>query len=503
MKKREWVISAENYQWILFAIILFTIMSRFVGINKGIWIDEAAAIGRSGPEVTLESLRSYNHPPLYFILLKYWRLTFGDTEPVLRSLSIVFAILTQIASFFWLKRKQSVPAALLAIFLIATLPFLFRYSQEIRHYQLLLLAISGAFWAAMLMVEEPTKHPSYFALSVLLSTSVFTHLIGVFTLPMIATYLTLYHWSKKQPIPWVKLSLTFIFPTAAFFFVYAWFLTNAVRPNWWMQTPTFALFKEAVIQLFGVKYLFFALNDFSVPPFLTTAYGLVIIGLLLILLCCLFLGNWRKSLPFLISAIVYWLLLLGYSIYKTPIFGARLLLPTLLPLIGFSIIQIDTIRYQKARKLGYAIVVIIGTISVSSWLATDVNKPIEEWKAPADSLYANIAEGDTIIFYPDYSSKPIFYYYPTLQTDNTIYQPELANLEATVQTIVEDNANGGEETSTQRIILLVRQDVTVQQLSEDYHNALDLLEDNFQSNILLQVGSVILTEFQSPSQIDE
>ncbi|MBU1130504.1 glycosyltransferase family 39 protein, partial [Patescibacteria group bacterium] len=83
----------------IFCLIIFlSIILRFIGINQSLWLDEAIGAlvvkSQSYLGIVTQFPLGDNHPPLYYLKLKAWTDIFGYSEFALRSLSVVFGILT-------------------------------------------------------------------------------------------------------------------------------------------------------------------------------------------------------------------------------------------------------------------------------------------------------------------------------------------------------------------------------------------------------------------------
>jgi len=77
-------------------------------------------------------------PPLSYLLLHAWIQLFGDDEPVVRSLSVLFGVLAVplIYGVAWQLLRRRL-AGLLAALLLAVSPLHIWYGQETRMYALL------------------------------------------------------------------------------------------------------------------------------------------------------------------------------------------------------------------------------------------------------------------------------------------------------------------------------------------------------------------------------
>lgn len=86
---------AGHHLLILLAILLLAIAVRTYGLDFSLWYDEVAA--KQFSEVPLAALWSdwiliETNPPLYYSLLKYWTLLFGEADATLRMLSVVTGV---------------------------------------------------------------------------------------------------------------------------------------------------------------------------------------------------------------------------------------------------------------------------------------------------------------------------------------------------------------------------------------------------------------------------
>jgi uncharacterized membrane protein len=135
---------------------------------QSLWFDEGHSIWTAQHDIIsilIAPGRWEVHPPLYFYLLRWWMAATGASEYAVRFSSVVSGTVT-IALSFWLARlllkhvfnRGGVPALALISgpLLVAISPFLIYYSQEARHYGVLImlgLASTGLLWKQL--VVEP------------------------------------------------------------------------------------------------------------------------------------------------------------------------------------------------------------------------------------------------------------------------------------------------------------------------------------------------------------
>ena len=122
-------------------IVLFLVLIgfglRFLYLDSALWYDEACSWATSTDELgIMHNLLNVDlqHTPLYFALLKIWSNVFGQSETALRSLSLIFGILTIPLSFIVSKKitKNGFWSALIC----TVSPLLVLFSVEVRMYSL-------------------------------------------------------------------------------------------------------------------------------------------------------------------------------------------------------------------------------------------------------------------------------------------------------------------------------------------------------------------------------
>lgn len=98
------------------------------------------------------------HPPLYYVLARFWVQCFGDSVAEIRSLSAIISLLV-FPCIYWLCRElfNSPVVGWLAIGLIAVSPFHMLYAQEARQYSLWTVTILLSSAALLRAMRLKTK----------------------------------------------------------------------------------------------------------------------------------------------------------------------------------------------------------------------------------------------------------------------------------------------------------------------------------------------------------
>jgi len=130
------------------ALILVGAALRLSGLGvHSLWFDEAMTLHHAGAPDMSVTLAGDRHPPLSFVLFRYWRPLVGSSEAALRLLPALASI-GALLLFAALARRWLEPrAATAALALYAVAPFHVWYGQELRSYAFLdatvLMAILG------------------------------------------------------------------------------------------------------------------------------------------------------------------------------------------------------------------------------------------------------------------------------------------------------------------------------------------------------------------------
>ena len=210
-------------KWLLFSIVLVLVIGiffRFANLDrKFYWIDETytslRVSGYTEAEMlkqisyrqitspsdlqkfqqvnpqhnvtnTLHSLATEDpqHPPLYYIIARYWAQWFGSSVTAMRSLAAVISLLV-FPAIYWLAWElfESSAVAWMAIALVAISPYHILFAQEARQYSLWTVTTilsSAALLRAMRENQNPVVLVASWTLYALaLTAGLYTHLLFV------------------------------------------------------------------------------------------------------------------------------------------------------------------------------------------------------------------------------------------------------------------------------------------------------------------------------------
>lgn len=414
--------NSRRFFWVIIGVTSLGLVLRLIGLTKGIWLDEFYSIARISQGDFIANLRGQDHPPLYFIFLKLWYLV-NTSEPFLRLFSVIWGVGTIIVVIKWIE-GYSPRAGIISGLCCAVMPALLRFSQEIRGYSLLLFATALTFYFASRIAKNPNKRSNYIGLTAGLTAAVATHLVGVMLLPTITLFLLL-SMPGRHKHHLLPIILCLVIPSVVFLGEYYFFMPPGVRARtaetWWMPRVTGDLMREVGAYLVGLPSINWSVSFFEKFSVAAAFSALALLCLMFAIVAgSVVAGNWRQSYPLVIAALCYCLLVIGYSIFKVPIFGVRPLLPALIPLIGFLGVQVATIKITKVQMASICALLVLSVNIAVTWSIDQAWVPVEPTREMAKMLQLWKRPHDTVMFYPFYFAGTMRYYYPDLPVEDEI-----------------------------------------------------------------------------------
>ena len=249
------------------AVASFCISLYYSGVS--LWADELFSIAKTNPSISLydviKGASLYDSwPPLYYILLHYMQIAFGNTEQSVRFISIAANVLCIPAVYLLSLKLYSKKDALLACILFSFSPFALSYSVEVRGYSLFLLFSVYSMCFLIKFIDENNKTTLlYYFISALLCS--LTHYFGLLLAIFQLAYL--YKLNNKKNYFFyftstVFLCLLFAYPLLHFdklYFKQQIFQHNAIFASN-IQNRNFFIVKELLPDLlnsFEMQILFY------------------------------------------------------------------------------------------------------------------------------------------------------------------------------------------------------------------------------------------------------
>ena len=141
-------------------ILLLAFALRIWGLaDHNIWWDEGIGVWLARMPVleAIDWTAGDVHPPLYYVVLRAWRLWAGEGEFVLRYPSVLFSLLTVPVIYQLGRRLGGIRAGLLAALCLTVSRFAVWWAQEIRMYALAALFAAGSLWSTVRLWRDPPR----------------------------------------------------------------------------------------------------------------------------------------------------------------------------------------------------------------------------------------------------------------------------------------------------------------------------------------------------------
>lgn len=395
--------------YIIFIPVLFAMVLSFLYIDiNSFWLDEVYSISfvnQSWSQLwEIISQREANMT-IYYILLKIWVGAFGDSEFMVRSLSVIFAIAGVIMTYAVAVCLFNIRIGLTSSFILAVNAFFIYYAQEARGYTLLLLLVTCSMYLFIRAIEMQ-HYRYYIALGMTNALVLYSHFFGFFVL--IAQVFSLV-FLPPGTIRWRKIITSTILTGFLAAPLGVFILTRGSIPMGWIKKSSL----RDIYYIFwsftggGGKLLFMS---YFVPCFLS----LVILGWILVR----FKKSeilWRHALPFCWLFIPIFCLYI-LSLFK-PFFVDRYMffcLPALVILAGAGLLSF------RSKALSYIATSLLIIISIYTVFVEYYPRKKGDWRSATNLIVQNAKAGDAIFFYSQPAIIPFKYYYRKMNAGTDI-----------------------------------------------------------------------------------
>jgi len=254
---------------LIFVILLILVLLVGAGIRiyrldkHDLWFDEDTSL-YVARDLNFNYMRP--NPPLYYLLLNFWRRFFGESEFILRFFSVVFGVSSVFMIYKLGRLFFDARVGLISAFIISISPIHIWYSQEARGYTLSVFLIIITTYFFILALKENRNHLwASFIVSAILSiyTNYFSFLI-LFAGAIIIS-LKKYRWLIRK---WL---ISYLFIVISFFpwWLSFWKDVVFIRENFWISKPSlesilitfenFTVGYNATLQIYTVATILFTM----------------------------------------------------------------------------------------------------------------------------------------------------------------------------------------------------------------------------------------------------
>ena len=375
--------------------------------RSGLWLDEALTvdIARLPLHEIPDALKHDGAPPLYYYLLHFWIVLFGQSNDAVRSMSGVIAVITLPVGWFCGRRLGGRAVAWTTLVLLASAPFAVYYATESRMYALVILLTGCGFLALGRAVAAP-RPGNLVAVAVVAAALLYTQYWAIYLVAMVGIWLVVSvvrsrRHGHPEAAPWAALIAVAV---GCVLFV-PWLPTFVYQAKYtgtpWAAPPNFS----AVIN---------ALTGFTDNQGSTLQTGtnqgrlLAVIYFAMLALALFGIGRSgriieldlrtrprARSLCFVVLGTLF--AAIAGGILTASAFSSRYAAVVFLPFILLVALGTTTLLNPKVRVVIVGLAVVAGLVSS----AQNVTTQRTQGNAVAAAINAQAKPGDVIAFCPD------------------------------------------------------------------------------------------------------
>jgi mannosyltransferase len=377
---------------IFLSILLLAFLLRlFFLAHESIWLDEGISIAMAKLNFAqlIDKSAVDSFPPLYYLLLHYWMLLFGDSEFAVRFLSLVFSLASIVMSYQLTKYFFQEKVAMITAFLLAISVFHIEYAQETRMYSLLtFLSVSSCYF--FLQWKDTGAKKWMLLLFFVNLLFLYVHILAVFFI--VAENIYYFVVKKKGAITfksWMALQfillLSFL-PWMQMFYTQAaeWHKTT------WMPKPT-------------LRDMVGTFSTYSGSILLTLIFGVLIIKALI--------GYRKEEHKF--NFLVWWftfptLILLAFCFLFGSIYLQKYTIASSIPFFILVAYGIQSFEQKKHKIWLLSAISVLAAIKLAVYYAQEDK---EQWRDAVALVEKKAKKEDVILFDAAYCKHNAFDYY--------------------------------------------------------------------------------------------
>jgi hypothetical protein len=170
-------------------VLVVGLLLRF-WTRSGLWLDEALTvdIARLPLHEIPNALKHDGAPPLFYYLLHFWMVLFGQSNSAVRALSGLFAVATLPVAWLCGRRLGGRAVAWTMLVLVASAPFAVYYATESRMYALVILLTGCGFLALARAVDKP-RPGNLVAVAVVTAALLYTQYWSIYLVAMVGIWM--------------------------------------------------------------------------------------------------------------------------------------------------------------------------------------------------------------------------------------------------------------------------------------------------------------------------
>ncbi len=400
----------QNYrQWMLWmAVLIAGALVLMIGItHESLWYDESytgSLVNQSFGDI-IRITANDSHPPLYYLMLRAFRLVLGNTVFTLRVFSVLGALFLAGLGIGPVKRAAGTNAGFIYTLLVFCFPITHAMAQEARMYTWAAFFVTGsALYGYLSYRESRTKDLIPFALFSL--AAMYTHYYALLAVAVLCFLMLLGMLIERKKVLPYLIALTAILIGYAPWTIALLGQVSRVSEHFWIPPVTGQVIWQTLTYPFSSKFFDLASPNFAAQSLYLSA-GLIAWGL------------WQRlrekdgsvRLP-LFALGTFLLTILGGVI------ASRLIRPVLVeryvvPLLGLLALGLAygmaALEKKRYMTLACALIAALSLLQILAIHAVRVNGPMTEAVA---YLKDRIEPGDVFLHTDEHTLGTFSYYFP-------------------------------------------------------------------------------------------
>ena len=414
-----------NPKFLWSVILIFTIIFYITGIShESFWCDEAFSANMTDYSF-LNILKTTSldvHPPLYYILLKIFRIVFGRSEFALRLLSVLGAVGMICLGAGPVSRLFGNRTAIIYAVVTIFTPITLIMAHEARMYSLAMFTVTASAIYGLLILKENKKN-DWIKYSIFVLVSAYLHYYALITVFFINVFLIIWIFFKKRELikKYIIVSGVIVLAYLPWLFFFVGQVMKVKRAFWVTPFQSFT-----ILLSFLQNYYYKNFTPFEGAIFFMALLSLILIAITIFFaLIKSFLKKERQKFT-----IIFYLIF----IYISTIFAASLISiiikPILYPrymivcsglLILLFSIGINNIRLKALRIIIILFFIFLNITTIKNVYTEEFNGSFRE--VVNEQLNDLIKPGDLVITSDCHCVSPAIYYLP--EADNFLYVNDL------------------------------------------------------------------------------
>ncbi|HVU06763.1 MAG TPA: glycosyltransferase family 39 protein [Candidatus Paceibacterota bacterium] len=389
--------------YILLLMACAAAFSLAMWMDESLRLDEAQSVWQTSRDLpgVMRYIAKDVHMPLYFILLHYWEIAFGTGEAAIRTMSLLFCLVSIPAMFYLALRAYTPRVAYFASLLTTVSPFLGWYGSEARMYSMLFLFTALSHLLYINLWKAPSRR-IWLLYGIVTFLGLFTHMFFGF----VALSQAVFYFARRDIFP--KGSLARFLGTAALCAVpvAVWFVYRRVAGAG-LSNPVLAA---------PTSFDFFNLFSNFFIGFQTDAVNTMFLSLwpLAVFAAFTILNKKKRTEPqtgyLMLASLLPIMLTFAVSVAFTPIFLGRYLIVALPSLYLLAIYFLSSYKLRVSNFVLGALC--IGAFFMTGYQAGDKASPVkEDYRSVAAYVAARTRADDLLVVSAPFLTYPIEYYY--------------------------------------------------------------------------------------------